>query len=116
MSFYRKLITAVAAMGLAASVFAADETTAPATTSTDNTQATQTTSATAEQGKVNVNTATAKELSKVTGLNKSKANAIVSYRKKHGDFKSLDELKEVKGFKKMDEESMKKLQDQLTIG
>lgn len=119
MSFYRKLFAVVAAMGLATSVFAADETTTAqpadmqATTST--TEATQA-AAPAEQGKVNVNTATAKELAKVDGLSKSKAAAIVSYRKKHGEFKTLDDLKEVKGFKKMNEDEMKKLQDKLTIG
>jgi competence ComEA-like helix-hairpin-helix protein len=124
MSFYRTFITAVAAMGLATSVFAADETTTttqPAADTTATTTAapateTTTTSTTTEQTKVNVNTATAKELAKVDGLSKSKAAAIVSFRKKHGDFKSLDDLKEVKGFKKMNEDDMKKLQDKLTIG
>ncbi|MHB1949048.1 MAG: ComEA family DNA-binding protein [Gammaproteobacteria bacterium] len=126
MSFYRTFITAVAAMGLATSVFAADETTTTttqpadmnATTAATTTETTSTTtSATTEQTqtKVNINTATAKELAKVDGLNKSKAAAIVSYRKKHGEFKSLDDLKEVKGFKKMNEDDMKKLQDRLTI-
>lgn len=124
MSFYRTFITAVAAMGLATSVFAADETTTttqPAdmnATTAATTETTATTSATTEQTqtKVNINTATAKELAKVDGLNKSKAAAIVSYRKKHGEFKSLDDLKEVKGFKKMNDEELKKIQDQLTIG
>ena len=127
MSFYRKLIAAVAAMGLATAVFAADEntqssadetaapqavtTTAEATTTTTATESTTTT-----QEKVNVNTASAKDLMKVKGLNSAKAKAIVSYRKKHGEFKSLDELKQVKGFKKMNEKSMQDLQDQLTVG
>ncbi len=46
----------------------------------------------------------------------SKARAIVSYRKKNGDFKSIEDLKQVKGFKKMDEKTMKDLEDQLTVG
>ena len=117
MSFYRTFITAVAAMGLATSVFAADEATATTDTMNATTEVTTTTtSTTTETTKLNLNTATAKELAKVDGLNKSKANAIVSYRKKHGDFKSVEDLKEVKGFKKMNEDTMKKIADQLTIG
>lgn len=123
MSFYRSFIAAIAAMGLATCVFAADE----STTATTNTQATTeaaapaqtadtTTTTTATQDKVNLNKATAKELAKVKGLNAAKAKAIVAYRKKHGDFKSTDDLKEVKGFKKMDEKTMKDITDQLTVG
>lgn len=124
MSFYRTFIAAVAAMGLATAVFAADEATTTTTTG-DNNQAMQATTttdtntqaaATTDQAKVNVNTATAKDLMKVKGLNGAKAKAIVTYRKAHGDFKSLDDLKQVKGFQKMSEKSMKKVQDQLTAG
>src|SRR5690348_6123225 len=131
MSFYRSIITAVAALGLATSVFAADENAAGTTqNATGDTQATQpqatdTTAApaasnamaaTADQTKVDINKATVKELMKVKGLTASKAKAIVAYRKKHGDFKSLDELKDVKGFKKMHDDTMKQIQDQLTAG
>lgn len=127
MSFYRTFIAAVAAFGLATSVFAADETTTSTTTDKTATQATapatQTaTTATDENAstnamtdKVNINTASAKELMKVKGLNSAKAKAIVSYRKKHGDFKSTDDLKEVKGFKKMNEKTLKDIQDQVTV-
>ncbi len=129
MSFYRSMIAAVAAMGLAVSVFAADDSTTQTTTGGDTTTTTTTTQQTAdassaqqaaepaaEQTKMDINKATAKELMKVKGLNVAKAKAIVAYRKKHGDFKSLDELKEVKGFKKMNEESLKEIEDQLTVG
>lgn len=111
MSFYRTFIAAVAAMGLATAVMAADATTA---TTDTNTMATQ--EATQATDKVNLNTATAKDLMKVEGLNAAKAKAIVSYRKKHGDFKTMDDLKMVKGFKKMKEDQLKTLQDKLTIG
>lgn len=134
MSFYRNLLTAVAVMGLTTAVFAADEASvagqSPATDaqavaptqladaqSTESQSTDQSSMSSADQSaKVNVNTATAKELMKVKGLSASKAKAIVAFRKKHGDFKSLDDLKQVRGFKKMDEQSMKTLQDQLTIG
>jgi competence protein ComEA len=125
MSFYRSAIIAVAAMGLAASVFAADETTG-ATQAQDPAAAQQvmqtadasqaTAQPAAEQSKVDLNKATAKELMKVKGLNAAKAKAIVAYRKKHGDFKSMDELKDVRGFKKMNDETMKQVQEQLTLG
>ncbi len=53
---------------------------------------------------------------KVKGMGAARAKAIVMYRKKHGDFKSTDELKEVKGFKKMNEKKMNELTEQLTVG
>ena len=47
---------------------------------------------------VNINTATAKELEALPGIGAKKAQAIVEYREEHGgSFKSVDELKEVKG-------------------
>ena len=47
---------------------------------------------------VNINTATAEELSKVlTGIGMSKAQKIIEYREKFGPFISLDQLKEVSG-------------------
>lgn len=119
MSFYRTLIAAVAAFGLATSVFAADEANTTTTTNVDKTATqTQTTADTTTQAttdKVNINTATAKELTKVKGLNSAKAKAIVTYRKKHGDFKAVEDLKEVKGFKKMNEKVLKEIQDQVTV-
>jgi len=48
--------------------------------------------------KVNVNTANAKELAGVLiGIGEKKAELIVEYRNKHGYFKYIDDLKEVKG-------------------
>lgn len=47
---------------------------------------------------VNINTATAEELSKVlTGIGMSKAQKIIEYREKFGPFVSLEQLKEVSG-------------------
>lgn len=134
MSFYRSMAAALAAFGLAGAVFAdtASPSTnqqAPATidsakviqladaTATPAAQpSSQAAPVTADQEKVDLNKATAKELMKVKGMNSAKARAIVSYRKKHGDFKSLDELKMVKGFKRMKSDNFKQIQDQLTIG
>lgn len=47
---------------------------------------------------VNINTATAEELSKVlTGIGISKAKKIIEYREKFGPFVSIEQLKEVSG-------------------
>jgi competence protein ComEA len=126
MSFYRTILAAVAAAAIASPVFADDTTMGPATTDNSAPVATQsadqapattdaTTTATAEQTKVDLNKATAKELMKVKGLNAAKARAIVAYRKKHGDFKSTDDLSNVKGFKRIKPELLKEIQDQLSV-
>lgn len=62
---------------------------------------------------VNINTATQSELEAVKGLGPSKAKAIITYREANGDFKTLDELDNVKGFGKA---SIDKLKDELSVG
>ena len=49
-------------------------------------------------GPVNINTADAKTIStELKGVGLAKAQAIVEYRKKHGPFRSADDLSLVKG-------------------
>ncbi len=49
-------------------------------------------------GQVNVNTADAETISaELNGIGLAKARAIVEYRKKHGPFRSVDDLSLVKG-------------------
>lgn len=62
---------------------------------------------------VNINTASLEELNAVKGIGPSKAKAIVEYREKNGPFKSLDDLKEVKGF---GDKSVDKLRGELSVG
>jgi len=51
--------------------------------------------------KVNVNTATAAEIqSKLVGIGAKKAEAIVQYREKHGNFTAAEQLLEVQGIGK----------------
>lgn len=127
MSFYRSLLAAVAAMGLVGAVFADDAANNASQPAVDTAKMVQTADASstnqaapatanADQTKVDINKASAKDLAKVKGLNANKAKAIVSYRKKHGDFKSVDDLKLVKGFKRMKAERFQQIQDQLTAG
>jgi len=52
------------------------------------------------EGQLNINTATEVELQMLPGVGKKKAEAIVAYRKSHGNFKSVDELDKVKGIGK----------------
>lgn len=54
----------------------------------------------AEDGGLNVNTATQQELAAVPGLNADLAKAIVEYREEMGDFMSIDELADVPGMNK----------------
>ena len=133
MSFYRTLLAAVAAIAIASPVFADDtaqpasDNSAPAATSTDtgspaatdNSAAPSDQSASSDQSAaastVDLNKATAKDLMKVKGINASKARAIVAYRKKHGDFKSTDDLAKLKGFTKMKPDALKAVTDQLGV-
>ena len=62
---------------------------------------------------VNINTASASELAAINGLGEVKAKAIVAYREQNGPFKSVDDLKEVKG---IGEHMLAKLRPQVTLG
>lgn len=61
---------------------------------------------------VNINTATEDELDSVKGIGPGKAKAIIDYRTKNGPFKSVEDLKGVKGF---GEKSLAKLKGDLTV-
>ncbi|MDP3636085.1 MAG: helix-hairpin-helix domain-containing protein [Azonexus sp.] len=61
---------------------------------------------------ININTATVDELETVKGLGPSKAQAIIDHRSKNGPFKSLDDLKNVKGF---GDKSVAKLKSELSV-
>jgi len=124
MSFYRTFLAALAAITIASPVFADDTAvqtttdTAPAAT-TGNANVQQVASAQsntpAADVKINVNKATAKELLKVKGMNPAKARAIVTYRKKHGEFKSIDDLVKVKSLGKLKPEELKEILNQLKL-
>lgn len=59
---------------------------------------------------VNINTADAEALTKLKGIGPKKAEAIVAWRKANGNFKSIEQLAEVKGIgAKMLEENRKNI-------
>ena len=51
----------------------------------------------AKDGKINLNTATAEELQTISGIGAKRAEDIIAYRESHGDFQSVDDLKNVSG-------------------
>jgi len=61
---------------------------------------------------VNINSATKEELTTLKGIGEKKAQAIIDYRKKNGDFKSVDDLEKVDG---IGPGTMKQLRAQLSV-
>ncbi|MEA1920607.1 MAG: helix-hairpin-helix domain-containing protein [Campylobacterota bacterium] len=61
---------------------------------------------------VNINKANKAELMSVKGIGDKKATAIIDYRKKHGKFKSINDLTNVKG---LGEKSVKKFSKEITV-
>ncbi len=56
---------------------------------------------------ININEASVKELSGLSGIGRSKAEAIIAFRIEHGNFENVDDLKKVKGIGKKTFESIK---------
>ncbi|WP_201307048.1 helix-hairpin-helix domain-containing protein [Companilactobacillus farciminis] len=70
------------------------------------------TSAPAKGEKVNINNAKAEDFKDVTGIGPKKAEKIIAFREKNGNFKSLHDLTKVSG---IGEKSLDSLKDQLTV-
>ena len=64
-------------------------------------------------GKVNINTATAQQLSELPGVGAKLAARIVEYRQKAGGFKTPQELMNVQG---VGEKNFARIQANLTVG
>ncbi len=70
-------------------------------------------SAVALFGAVDLNKASKEELVAIKGIGDKKAEAIIEYRTKNGNFKTVDELEKVKGF---GAKSVETLKGELTVG
>ena len=68
--------------------------------------------AVAEGAPVNINPASATELAALQGIGPSKAQAIVDHREKTGQFKSIDDLKLVRG---IGDKMLEQLRPQVTV-
>jgi competence protein ComEA len=62
--------------------------------------------------KINVNTASAEELTALPGIGKSYADRIVEYREKNGPFKKVDDLLNVRG---IGEKTLERIRDRVTV-
>lgn len=62
---------------------------------------------------IDINTASAEQLTALNGIGEAKAAAIVEHRKAHGPFKSIDQLVEVKG---IGLKLVEKNRDMMTVG
>jgi competence protein ComEA len=67
----------------------------------------------AEKTKVNINTANLATFANIKGLGEKKAEAIINYRNKNGNFNSVDDLLKVPG---IGEKLLAKFKEQLTVG
>ena len=61
---------------------------------------------------VNINTATKEELVALNGIGPAKAQAILDYRKSNGPFKSVDDLRNIKG---IGAKQLEKLRPELAV-
>ena len=66
----------------------------------------------AETAPLNLNTASATELASLKGIGPAKAQAIVEHRDKNGQFKSVDDLKLVRG---VGDKMLEQLRPQVTV-
>ena len=63
-------------------------------------------------GKININTASIKDLQTLNGIGESKAKAIVDYRTKNGNYKSIEDIKKVTG---ISETIYAKIKENITV-
>jgi len=64
-------------------------------------------------GKININLASQSELTDLPGIGSVLASRIVDYRRQHGDFNRIEDLKNVSG---IGEKRYEAIQDKITVG
>ncbi len=62
--------------------------------------------------KVNINTATQTQLESLTGIGSTKAKAIIDYRETNGNFKTIEDIMQVKG---IGQATFDKIKDDITV-
>ena len=61
---------------------------------------------------ININTANKEQLMKISGVGKTKAEAIIAYREKNGDFKKKEDITKVRGIGKA---TFEKIKDKIEV-
>ena len=69
-------------------------------------------SSTSNRDVININTANKEQLMKISGVGKSKAEAIISFREKNGDFKKKEDITKVQGIGKA---TFEKIKDKIEV-
>lgn len=65
-----------------------------------------------DDGKININTADISKLKEIPGIGDIKANSIIMYRESNGNFKSIEELKNIEG---IGEKTFEKIKNNIKI-
>ncbi len=87
--------------------------TAKATTKKAVVNATRATKTEAFNGVININTASAEELTVLNGIGEKTADKIIEYRNENGKFSSIDEIMNVSG---IGEKKFEKIKEHITVG
>ena len=66
----------------------------------------------AQDGKININTATMEQLMMLSGIGESRARDIISYREEHGPFSQIQDIMQVSGIK---EAAFERINDYITV-
>ena len=122
MKIARLIVCGFAALTFVGSAYAlqdaqpSDESATQVATADQGTEVASAASSKHEANKIDLNTADAKALAHaVKGLGMKRAQAIVAYRKEHGNFKSVDDLSQVKGMQKFVKKNHERLENSLEI-
>ncbi|MDH4359033.1 MAG: helix-hairpin-helix domain-containing protein [Candidatus Berkelbacteria bacterium] len=81
-------------------------------TTTGKVAGASTSNSSANQSKININTASLSQLDSLPGIGPTYAQRIIDYREANGGFQSIEEIKNIKG---IGDKTFEKFKDQITI-